>query len=72
MKQLIWNERLKLAASAFNTIAVSFIVTGIVVPAVSVVYGSGQFPGHSWFPVVWLFTALCLHALGSCVLGGLK
>lgn len=64
-------ERVKLTANAFNLIAVSFVVTGVVAPAISYLYGAGGAPHHIWIAGLWLIVGFALHALARWFLGGL-
>ncbi len=58
---LIRNERLKLAATALNTMGIALVVTGIVAPTATVIYGGVERSGFSewWIPIFggWLLPA---------------
>ncbi len=56
----IHNEQVKLTANWLNTIAIALVVTGLIVPAASYVYGLPS------VPVVrsWIFIALSWFAGG--------
>jgi hypothetical protein len=73
---LIHNERVKLLASAVNTLSVAHVVTGIVAPVASIVYHLGA-PGvwNSWWFLIggaWLFAGAGLHLGAQLLLGRLK
>jgi hypothetical protein len=54
----IRNEQLKLAAGLANNVATAFIVTGFVVPVVSLLeYQSGIHRSHDWFAYLLLSLA---------------
>ncbi len=75
MNQLAMNERLKLVATTLNTVAISFIVTGFVVPIISGVYGSVTVSHHPLWGVAtaaWILVAGHLHLLSLWILGGVK
>jgi len=48
------NEQRKLAATLFNNVAVAFIVTGFVVPIVSLAYQAAAPRGRYWAAYVLL------------------
>ena len=62
---LIENEKRKLAATAFNNIAVATVVTGIVGPIIAVAYQFSTPHGSYWaaFPRLWTFAAGGIHRL---------
>ena len=47
-RKLVINEQRKLAATLFNNVAVAFIVTGFVVPIVSLAYPASAPKGRYW------------------------
>ena len=59
------NEQRKLAATLFNNVAVAFIVTGFVVPIVSLAYQASAPKGRYWaaYVVLWLVTAAANHQI---------
>jgi hypothetical protein len=62
----IRNEPLQLAATAFNTIGVAFVVTGAIAPAIAFGYQisapHGRFRGA--FVALWLTMGSCSHLTG--------
>lgn len=71
------NERLKLRATALNSIAVASVVAGFITPLAALTFGlSGM--ADRWIVVTfaamlaWLALGGILHAAGSFVLGGLR
>lgn len=68
------NERRKLTATAVNTIALSFIVTGIVVPVVSLTQVTGNAPAGCpmGFVPVWLAVGAGLHVVARKMPVGLE
>jgi hypothetical protein len=77
MSDLIHNERLKLTAGVLNTMASGLVITGVVAPAVAVIYGV---PGPAQAgglllalaSAFWLAGGATLHILARAALGGLK
>jgi hypothetical protein len=70
----IYNERIKLFATALNNTAVATWVTAIVAPVAGFLYGS---PGltSQWWPVVavvWLFVGIVLHLAAQFILGRMR
>jgi hypothetical protein len=76
MNKTVRNERRKLTASWFNTIATALLAAGLFAPAASQIYGFG------WNRVdqtlVLVSSAVCLavsvglHLMGRQLLGGLE
>lgn len=66
----IHNERLKLLATALNAMGVAHIVTGIVAPAATAIYGGAARSGFSawWLLIflVWLSVGAALHIATYC------
>jgi len=72
----VYNERVKLAASAFNLIAVGMVAIGVTTPLVSATYGTHVIIGQALvatLPVllVWVVSACVMHLLAQLVLGSL-
>jgi hypothetical protein len=70
------NERLKLLASGFNTVAAAFVTTGVIAPLIAVIYGLAP---KTLDPVLVIVSSLicmlvsgCLHLAGRTILGALK
>lgn len=70
---LVENERTKLLATALNNLGVATIITGVVAPVATALYGTAH-PAYWWFTiaVVWIIVGLALHVLAQMVLGKLK
>ena len=68
------SERRKITATALNNVAVSFIVTGLVVPLVSVAYQLSFPRTRYWglFAVMWLMCGLGLHLASRRMLGDIQ
>ena len=68
------NEKRKITATALNNIAVSFIVTGVVVPVVSAAYRVSIPKTSLWwlFAVVWVATGLGFHVASRRMLEGIE
>ncbi len=49
---LVRNERIKLAATALNNIAVATIVTALIAPAASFLYGTANPAAGHWWLVI--------------------
>jgi hypothetical protein len=69
----IHDERIKLTANWLNIISAGCIITGVVAPAVAVIYGTyGQSRPGLWLMVassaIWLFAGLNLHWIGRRLL----
>lgn len=77
MNDLIRNERTKLTASWLSSIAAGVIVTGVVAPAVAVLYGvsgatqAGNF-AIAFGSLVWLSAGTALHFLARATLRRLE
>lgn len=72
-RKLVRNEQLKLAATASNNLAVAFIVTGIIAPAVAAAYQITTPNGRFWsaFIVLWPMMGLLTHLIARYILKGL-
>lgn len=71
----IFNERLRLVATFLNNIGVATIVTAIIAPAVSFLYGVGNLSPNRWWLLIafaWFLVGLGLRRLASFALGGLR
>ena len=69
------NERVKLTATALNNTAVAVIVTGVIVPSASFLYGLATVPqARFWWLIAlaWLVGGIALHAGARLALGRLK
>lgn len=67
----VMNERLKLSGSALNTLSVATIVSGCVLPLVSLLYGTVEPKSRFWiaFEVMWLVFGLGIQALARLIMG---
>lgn len=71
---LVHNERTKLLATALNNVAVATIVTALIAPAASFLYGTGTTAGGGWALAIgaaWLTGGVILHLAAHQVLGRL-
>ncbi|WP_454651401.1 hypothetical protein [Bradyrhizobium liaoningense] len=72
----IQNERLKLAANWFNTLATGVLTAGLFVPAAQFLFG--VLPANTDFGLVYATGGVCivagvgLHFMGQWTLGGLE
>lgn len=68
------NERIKLLATTLNTIGLAFLVPGVIVPAVALLYGSDPPRSPYWLEIAvwWAFQAVILHIGARTVLGGIE
>ena len=75
---LIWNERLKLAANALNALATATITVGILAPIAAVLYGLGSVNPSRPFGIlllsglIWVLIGGTLHYVAQWLLGKLK
>ena len=72
---LIRNERIKLTATALNNVAVATIVTALIAPAASFLYGTANpAAGHWWLVIglAWLTGGGALHLAARWMLGSLE
>ena len=72
--ELIHNERMKLLATALNNSAVATIVTAVIAPTASLLYGLTAIATGWWLAMalVWFLGGLSLHITAQLVLGRLK
>lgn len=70
---LVRNERLKLAATALNTLGVAIVVSAIVVPTIGLTYGTVRVIEH-WYLTgfAWFAAGVALHLLAQGFLGRLR
>lgn len=68
------NERIKLLANTLNTIGLAFLVPGVVVPLVTLLYGADPPRSAFWLAIAiwWAAQAVILHAGARAVLGGIE
>jgi hypothetical protein len=75
---LIWNERVKLAANALNTLATATITVGVLAPTAAVLYGLGNLDPSRPFGIfllsglVWVSMGGTLHYVAQWLLGKLE
>jgi hypothetical protein len=76
MAGLVENERIKLAANAFDRLSTTLASVGVIAPFVTLIYGTGTVtlaPQFSAVAVIcWLMAALGLHLIGQQLLGVLR
>jgi len=72
--KLVHNEQMKLGATLFNSVAVAFIVTGLVVPVVAVTYGTTVPRNPSWlaYAVLWVGAAALNHQIARRFLSRMR
>ena len=73
--KLVYNERIKLLATALNNMAVATVVTAVVGPTVGILNGTPGAAITAWWVlsgVLWFLAGIGLHLLGQGVLGRLK
>jgi hypothetical protein len=76
LNKVVLNERLKLLATWFNTVAAAFLTKGVVAPVITVVYGLA--PKDLDPALVFASSMICmlvsggLHLAGSSILGALQ
>jgi hypothetical protein len=76
LNKTVINERLKLLAAWFNTVAAAFLTTGVVAPIVAIIYGLA--PKMLDPMLVFASSSICmlvsggLHLLGRHILGALQ
>jgi len=66
MPDLIWNERIKMLATAFNTFGLGAILTGVVAPA-----ANGLAEG-ALYVVAWLIFGALSTGAAQVILGRLR
>ena len=68
------NERRKITATAVNNVAVSLVVTGLIVPAVSMAYQLSYPHARYWrlFAISWLVAGLSFHIISRRILGDIE
>lgn len=73
-KKLVANELAKLTASALNNVAVAAMITSVVAPAASDLYGITAPKSPYWweFGMAWLIAAGVLHFIARKMLGDLE
>jgi hypothetical protein len=77
MSDAVHNERVKLTANVLNAAAAGMFVTGVVAPAVAVLYG---IPGPSSAGLgliavasaAWFAASLTIHSIARRILGRLR
>ena len=76
MVLLVDNERIKLAANAFDRLSTTLASIGVVAPFVALIYGTGTITLTPQFSAVaaacWLMAAASLHLIAQQLLGALK
>jgi hypothetical protein len=74
LAKLVHNEQMKLGATLFNSVAVAFIVTGLVVPAIAVSYGTTVPRSPSWigYSMFWVAAAALNHPIARLLLSRMR
>jgi ABC-type multidrug transport system permease subunit len=71
-----FDEQTKLLATAINTVAVAFVILGVVTPLTAVSFGVASAPPPSpwtaFFAAIWLCAGASLHLLARRALRSLK
>jgi hypothetical protein len=76
LNKTVFNERLKLLAGWFNTVAAAFLITGAVAPMIAIVFGLA--PTTLDPALVFASSLICmlvsgaLHLAGRSILGALQ
>lgn len=76
LNKTVINERLKLLAAWYNTVAAAFLTTGVVAPLITIVYGVA--PRTIDPALVFASSLICmlvsggLHLAGRSILGALQ
>ena len=70
----IQNEQLKLAATLFNNVAVTFVAAGVIVPAIATAYQTGAPQGRFWivYVILWVVMAAGNHLIARSLLSRIK
>ena len=72
----IFNERLKLGATALNTLATATVTVGVLAPSAAILYGFGVTPRPAWQLVLsgvgWFLIGVGLHYGAQRLLGRLR
>jgi hypothetical protein len=78
MPHLVHNEKTKLSATMFNTLAVASIVVGFITPVVTLsmrdrtqLYGA-FFDSTLWIMLTWIAVGAVLHWFARSILGRLQ
>ena len=68
------NERIKLLATTLNTLGLAFLVPGVIVPLITLLYGADTPKSPYWLEigVWWAIQAVILHGGARTVLGGIE
>jgi hypothetical protein len=71
---LVYNERIKLPATALNNTAVAVLVTAVIGPIVGLLNGFGAVTNTGWsfLGVLWFLVGIGLHSVAQMVLGSLR
>ena len=75
MEHLVENERIKLAANAFDRLSTALATLGVITPFATLIYGGemGLRPEFAAVAVIcWLMAAAALHLIAQQLIGGLK
>jgi uncharacterized membrane protein len=71
---LIQNERIKLLATALNNLGVAILVTALIAPAATFLYGIGHAATGYWWLIssAWLLGGVSIHLGTQFALGRLR
>jgi hypothetical protein len=68
-RHIVHNERVRLLATTINSVALAFLIGGVVAPAVSEQLHAGW---HAFVTLVWIGFGVGLHYAARAVLGRLR
>jgi hypothetical protein len=76
LNKTVINERLKLLAAWFNTVAAAFLTTGVVAPIIAIIYGLAPKALDPMLvfasSLICMAVSACLHLAGRYILGALQ
>lgn len=74
MNKTARNERRKITATALNNLAVSFVVTGVVVPIIGLAYTMTYPQDQIWFALaaLWLMLGIGFHLVARRIVGRIE
>lgn len=74
MNKTARNERRRITATALNNLAVSLIVTGVIVPTVTLAYQLTYPQTSYWaaFAVMWFLFGIALHIISRRIVGRIE
>ena len=76
MAGIVDNERIKLAANAFDRLSTALATIGAIAPFATLIYAGNAVGLSPQFSIIaaacWLMAAVALHLVARQLLGGLK